>query len=125
VDASPLSQALVKRWHRAEAALVNSPTDPRFNWQAETVVTLFRTAGFTVEMTESVIYSRIHLSAALLQRWFATDSTPPSYRDQLAPHLTAKDLATLQDLCQRQLQGQTVQWRSPMIYLSARWPPQP
>jgi putative ATPase len=72
-----------------------------------------------VEITEDMLHSSVYISSALLQRWFATNSTPPSYRDQLAQHLSEKDVAAIQQLCQRQLQGKTVQWRSPMIYLAA------
>ena len=123
VESSSLSKALVKRWHQAEDALAQSTTDPRFSWQADTVTTLFRTVGFTVQLSEDVLHSRIYISPALLQRWFAPDSTPLSYRDQLAPHLSEKDVAMIQQVCERQLQGQTVQWRSPMIYLTARIAP--
>lgn len=123
VDASGLSQALVKRWHQAEDAIAHSTTDPRFNWQADTLDSLFRKAGFTVQLTDDVLHSSIYVSAALLQRWFATGSTPPSYRDQLAEHLSTKDMATIQQSCQRQLQGKTVQWRSPLVYLVARATP--
>ncbi|PSN11234.1 AAA family ATPase [filamentous cyanobacterium CCT1] len=120
VDAGGLSKALVKRWHQAEAAIATSTTDPRFNWQADTLETLFRKIGFTVQLTEDVLHSSIYVSSALLQRWFATGGTPPSYRDQLAQHLSDKDIATIQQSCQRQLQGKTVQWRSPLVYLVAR-----
>lgn len=120
VDATGLSKALVKRWHQAEEAIASSTTDPRFNWQAQTLESLFLKAGFTVQLTEDVLHSSIYVSSALLQRWFAVGGTPPSYRDQLAEHLSEKDLATIQQSCQRQIQGQTVQWRSPLVYLVAR-----
>ncbi len=118
VDAAALSKALVKRWHQAEEAI--AATDPRFTWEAETVMALFRNAGFTVEVIEDVLHSSIYISSALLQRWFACDGTPPSYRDQLAQHLSEKDVTAIQELCQRQLQGKTVEWRSPMVYLVAK-----
>ncbi|MBE9155948.1 AAA family ATPase [Nodosilinea sp. LEGE 06152] len=120
VDVTGLSKALVKRWHQAEDAIATSTTDPRFNWQADTLQTLFRKAGFTVQLTEDVLHSSIYVSAALLQRWFVVGGTPPSYRDQLAEHLPEKDVVTIQQSCQRQLQGKTVQWRSPLVYLVAK-----
>ncbi|WP_017296696.1 AAA family ATPase [Nodosilinea nodulosa] len=126
-----LSKALGKRWHQADEAIhgvipsgiAHSATDPRFNWQAQTLEALFRKAGFTVQLSEAVLHSSIYISAALLQRWFAVGSTPPSYRDQLAQHLSDKDIAAIQQECQRQLQGQTVQWRSPLVYLVGRLSP--
>ncbi|HIK46718.1 MAG TPA: AAA family ATPase [Leptolyngbyaceae cyanobacterium M65_K2018_010] len=120
VDSTSLPKALVQRWHQAEAAIAQSPTDPRFDWQADTLATLFRQAGFTVQMTEDLLHSRLYISPALLQRWFAVGGTPPSYRDQLVQHLNDQDLAAIQTLCQRQLQGQTVDWRSAIAFLVAR-----
>lgn len=117
VKGDSLSKALVKRWHQADEAIAHSTTDPRFNWQAQTLETLFCKAGFTVQLSEDVLHSSIYISAALLQRWFVTGTTPPSYRDQLAQHLSEQDIAAVQQECQRQLQGQTVQWRSPLVYL--------
>ncbi len=123
VDVTGLSKALVKRWHQAEDAIAHSTTDSRFNWHAQTLETLFCGAGFTTQMTEDVLQNSIYISPALLQRWFAVNSTQSSYRDQLAQHLSEKDIATIQRECQRQLQGQTVSWRSPMVYLTAHGSP--
>ncbi|WOD39179.1 AAA family ATPase [Nodosilinea sp. E11] len=120
VDHTALSKALVKRWHQAEAAIAQSSTDPRFNWQAQTLEARFCKAGFTVQLTEDLLHSRIYISPALLQRWFAIGSSTPSYRDQLAQHLPEKDITVIQQTCQRQLQGQTVQWRSPLVYVVAQ-----
>ncbi|MBD1919091.1 MULTISPECIES: AAA family ATPase [Cyanophyceae] len=124
VDVTGLSKVLVKRWHQAEDAIATSTTDPRFNWQVDTLQTLFLKAGFAVQLTEDVLHNSIYVSSALLQRWFAVGGTPPSYRDQLVEHLSEKDVATIQQSCQRQLQGQTVQWRSPLVYLVAKAAPQ-
>jgi putative ATPase len=120
VEANAFSPALVKRWQQAEEAIAQAPGNPRFNWQAQTLETLFRQAGFTVQINEDVIYQRIYLSPALLQRWFAVGGQPPSYRDQLAHHLPEQDIAIIQQGCQRQLQGQTVAWRSALVFLVAQ-----
>lgn len=119
VDHASLSRAMVKRWQQAEEAMAHSPTDPRFNWQADTLATLFRKASFAVQLTEETLHSRIYLSPALVQRWFSVDHQPPSYRDQLAPYLSEKDLAILQATCQQQLQGQTITWQTQTALLMA------
>ncbi len=119
VDQASVNKALLKRWQQAEAAIAHSTTDCRFNWHAQTLETLFRSAGFITQITEDILQNSIYISPALLQRWFALNSTQSSYRDQLAHHLSKKDVAAIQQECQRQLQGQTVSWRSPMIYLIA------
>ncbi|MGB3139082.1 MAG: AAA family ATPase [Nodosilinea sp.] len=122
IKGEALSKALNKRWQQADDA-VHSSSDPRFNWQAQTLEALFQTAGFTVQLTEDVLHSSVYISAALVQRWFAVNSTPPSYRDRLAQNLSDKDIAALEQVCQRQLQGQTVQWQSPLVYLVAKLKP--
>lgn len=119
VDHSSLSRALVKRWQQAEDAIAHSPTDPRFNWQADTLAALLRKANFTVQLTEETLLSRIYISPALVQRWFAVEHQPPSYRDQLAAYLSDKDLAMLEATCQRQLQGQTITWQTQTAFLKA------
>jgi putative ATPase len=119
MDEGAFSKALVKRWHQAEVAMAQSTTDPRFNWQAKTLTSLFRKAGFTVQLSEDVLQSRVYISPALLQRWFAVGAIPPSYGDQLAQHLSEKDIAAIQQGCQQQLQGKTVEWRSAIIFLMA------
>lgn len=78
VDHASLSRAMVKRWQQAEEAMAHSPTDPRFNWQADTLATLFRKASFAVQLTEETLHSRIYLSPALVQRWFSVDHQPPA-----------------------------------------------
>ncbi|TVQ09251.1 MAG: AAA family ATPase [Leptolyngbya sp. DLM2.Bin27] len=122
VDGAALSPAQLKRWRKAENSIANAATDPRFNWQAQTVERLFLKTGFTVQITEAVQHSSIYISPALLERWFAVGGQPPSYRDQLAQHLSEKDLATIHQACERQLQGQVVNWRSALIYLVATLP---
>ncbi|MGF1569399.1 MAG: AAA family ATPase [Nodosilinea sp.] len=120
VDPISLPKALVKRWHRADAALAEDATDPRFNWEAQTLVELFQRAGFTVQITEETISSDLYISPALLQRWFAVGRQPPSYRDQLAQSLSALDVEAIQAACQRQLGQRTVAWRSHLALMVAR-----
>lgn len=120
VDAASLSKTLVKRWHEAEENALQSTNDLRFNWQADTLETLLHQAGFTVQLSTDLLHTGIYLSESLLQRWFAENHQPPSYRDQLAPYLSTKDLAAIQTLCQRQLTGQTIDWQSTLAYLKVR-----
>jgi putative ATPase len=120
VEAGDLSKALAKRWRQADDAITQSPTDPRFNWDADSLKTDFQRAGFDVHLTPEAVYSQVYLSPALLQRWFATGSQPPSYRDQLAAHLSAKDIEAIHQVCQRQLLHQTVDWRSQIVFLVAQ-----
>jgi putative ATPase len=51
VNPAGLSKALVKRWQQAEAVIAQSTTDPRFNWQADTLETQFKKAGLTAQIS--------------------------------------------------------------------------
>ncbi|NMF83555.1 AAA family ATPase [Nodosilinea sp. P-1105] len=128
VDTTALNPGLVRRWRQAEAALVSpaaqgppsATSDPRFDWDENTLASSLDLAGLTVDMAVEATISQIYISPALLQRWFAVDSPLPSYRDRLALHLAEADLATIQQTCQRQLQGQTVRWQTAIAFVVAR-----
>lgn len=120
VDPAGLPKALAKRWHQADDAIAQSPTDPRFNWDADTLTTLLQKAGFDVQLTQETIHNPVYISPSLLQRWFAEGREPSSYRDQLAQHLAEKDMAAIQQVCERQLQHQTVEWRSRIAFIVAK-----
>jgi putative ATPase len=120
VDAGSLTKALAKRWQKADEAITQSPTDPRFNWDADTLKALFQSAGFDVHLTQKTVHNQVFISPSLLQRWFATASQPASYHDQLANHLPEKDIEAIQQVCQRQLQNQTVEWRSQIAFILAK-----
>jgi putative ATPase len=120
VDTSGLTKALVNRWQNADAVITQSPSDPRFNWDADDLKGLFQTAGFEVHITQESMQNQVYISPSLLERWFAQDSQPPSYRQQLAHHLSDKDIETIQQVCQRQLQNQTVDWQLQIALITAQ-----
>lgn len=74
-------------------------------------------AGLASEIFEDTTQATLYLSEKLIQRWFAPEG---SYRAQLAVHLSDQDISAIQTVCQRQLQNQTVQWRSRLVFLVAR-----
>ena len=120
VDTSELTKALAQRWQKADQAITQSATDPRFNWDAETLQSQFQKAGFRVQLSLEMMPNQVYISPSLLQRWFAKDRQPPSYYDQLLEHLSAKDIAAIQQVCQRQLQNQKVEWRSQIAFIVAQ-----
>ena len=115
-----LSAALHQRWQAAETAITEASDDPRFNWDGPALQALFQQAGFGADIALETLHSTLYLSNQLVNRWFAADAPSPSYRDRLAAHLTVKDLAKIQTICQQQLPQQTVSWRSQVIFLVAR-----
>ena len=118
-DAASLSKAFYQRWQAADAQIAQSNDDPRFNWDGERLKLEFEQAGFIVSLSQNTSYHDLYLSANLLQRWFTPNPAHSSYREQLARHLAENDIEKVQALCQRQLTGQTVKWRSQIVCLRA------
>ncbi|MEB3313580.1 MAG: AAA family ATPase, partial [Cyanobacteriota bacterium] len=117
VDPAGLSPALRERWQAAEAHLLEDPEDPRFNWRAQTLVQVLAAAGLRVECHTDLVESPLYITAALGQRWFSPGSSQLSYGQGLARHLPSQDLAQIQAATLAQLVGQTVTWRSQVVYL--------
>ena len=119
VDTTGLTKALAKRWQKVDEAITQATTDPRFNWDAETLQSQFQKAGFKVQLSLETMHNQVYISPSLLQRWFVRNGQPSSYADQLLEHLSEKDIAAIQQVCQRQLQNQTVEWRSQIAFITA------
>jgi putative ATPase len=120
VDTSGLTKALAQRWQKADVTITQSTTDSRFNWDAETLKGQFQKAGVNVQLSLETIHNQVYISPSLLKRWFSKNGQPPSYYDQLSEHLSEKDIAAIQQICQRQLQNQTVEWRSQVAFIVAQ-----
>jgi len=120
VDTSGFPKALAKRWQKADETITQSITDPRFNWDEETLQDHLQKAGFTVHLSLETIHNQIYISPSLLQRWFAAGGQPSSYADQLSGHLSEKDIAAIQQVCLRQLPNQTVDWRTQIAFILAQ-----
>jgi putative ATPase len=120
VDTSGLTKALAQRWQKADVTITQSTTDSRFNWDAETLKGQFQKAGVNVQLSLETIHNQVYISPSLLKRWFSKNGQPPSYCDQLSEHLSEKDIAAIQQICQRQLQNQTVEWRSQVAFIVAQ-----
>ncbi len=120
VDTTGLTQALAQRWQNADIAITQSTKDPRFNWDADSLKELFQEAGFEVKLTQETIQNEVYISLSLLQRWFDNNNHFPSYRDQLSDHCPDKDIAAIQKVCMRQLQNQTVKWRTQIAFIVAQ-----
>lgn len=111
--------ALGDRWADAEATLYDDPADPQFNWDTPELLAHFESAGFSVTYSEEAVTQAVLVSQRLCDRWF--DATiPTSYRSRLAPALVAQDLEAIETQLRRELQNQTVQWHTRLLFLNAR-----
>jgi putative ATPase len=83
----------------------------------------FEAAGLVVEVTTERTSTQLHITSALLERWFASTATTtkerPTYAQHLARFLTAAEVRTVQDLFTRFLLHQTVTWSSTIAFVEA------
>jgi putative ATPase len=79
-----------------------------------------------VEVDEERSVSQMHITSALIERWFATTSaTPrPSCAVHLVKNLREEEIRVVKELFTRSLLHQTVNWESAiafvLAYLSSR-----
>jgi putative ATPase len=114
-----LKPALKKALVKAEDQIYNNSTDPMLNWNISDLQRYFEQAGFSVAIQIERSTSQSLITAALLDRWFALNTEPASYRDRLALILTADQIATIETIFRRYLLNQTVNWSSSIGFIRA------
>jgi putative ATPase len=121
LEPTGLDKKLYKHWMEAEESIYTQATDPMVNWDEQDLVTLFEAAGLTVQIHREETQTEIRITSALLDRWFSQqDKDPrPTYASHLASSLSAKEVATLQDLFTQQLRNQIVPWKSTTAIIKA------
>jgi putative ATPase len=124
LDDSMLTADLYQRWLPAEEAIYGNPADPRVNWQAEDLQRAFEALGFRVELQVEPLQTTLLITPSLLDRWFTTGTTQPSYVDHLAQRLTETEIAHIQAAFRHHLGGQTVLWHSSIAFVQAWSPPE-
>ncbi|MGD2206225.1 MAG: AAA family ATPase [Anaerolineae bacterium] len=124
-DLSSLADDLQQRVVEAEEAIYADGDDPLVNWDAKDLRAALEAAGFgEVSLQEETQEAEMLVSPATLERWFALDAAGerPSYAQHLLRRLTADELAEVGALFRRQLAGQTVPWRTRIVFVVAQLP---
>ncbi|XGV95803.1 MAG: AAA family ATPase [Leptolyngbya sp. BL-A-14] len=119
LDSSWLSTKLYRKLTKAEEAIYTQPDDPMVNWHEQTLQTIFASAGFTVELQVEALTTEKLITAALIDRWFATASTQPSYAKHLSSQLSSTEMTNVRSAFNR-LVNQTVQWHSAIAFVHTR-----
>jgi putative ATPase len=120
VDTSALAEDLRRRLVEAEEAIYLQASDPFVNWQVAELGRALEEAGYEeVAIEEEVPEEARLVSAATLDRWFGEPQAGerPSYGQHLRRHLAGPELAQVEALFRRQLAGQTVTWRTHIVYV--------
>ncbi len=120
IDRTALPSALAQKLADAEEAIYTQAEDAMVNWDENTLAGLFIAAEFEVSADVIERSSQVRITSGLLDRWFASSgAVRPSYRQHLAAHLSAEELAQIEALYRRQLRGQIVSWRTKTLFLKA------
>ncbi|MEP0832588.1 AAA family ATPase, partial [Microcoleus sp. AS-A8] len=95
--------------------------DPMVNWDTDELRVALEEVGLVVEVDEERELTQLHITPALIDRWFtATSATNrPSYAAHLAKNLTQEEIRVVKELFTRSLLHQTVNWESAIAFVRA------
>ena len=93
--------------------------EPGLSWDLEELEAAFTAAKFQVKSDLQVFVTDLHISPALIQRWFAPATDPPTYASRLAKHLTPDQVNTLHQIFVQRLCHQVLPWRSAIAFFQA------
>jgi putative ATPase len=113
-----LGQSLYERVQQAEDAIY-TPMHSHLWWDVPDLQTLFTLEGIAVQITLERSPLKLHLTPALLERWFApAQAHPPSYGDYLRRHLNDREVQLIRDRFVQVLSHQTVDWQSATAFIT-------
>ncbi|HAA31787.1 MAG TPA: AAA family ATPase, partial [Cyanobacteria bacterium UBA8553] len=119
LEKSKLDVDLYQRLVAAEEAIYSDKLDPMVNWDTAELRVAFESVGLGVEVDEERSLTQLHITPALIDRWFATASATnrPSYAAHLAKNLTKEEIRVVKELFIRSLLHQTVNWESAIAFV--------
>jgi putative ATPase len=120
VDLSPLGSDLSVRVREAEEQIYAAPDVPLVNWLPADLQKAMVTTGFEqIGMSEQVQEADVLVSSSTLDQWFVTEADRErlSYAQHLLRKITAAELAQVRALYQRELTGQTIGWRTRIVFV--------
>jgi putative ATPase len=121
LEKSKLNAELYQRLVAAEEAIYSDKLDPMVNWDTDELRVAFENVGLVVEVDEQRELTQLHITPALIERWFATTSATnrPSYAAHLAKNLHEEEIRAVKELFTRSLLHQTVNWESAIAFVRA------
>lgn len=129
VDWSDVPAGLAEKVRTAEEGIYADEADPLVNWDEMDVETQLQAAGWVQVQTQIERQAEPRpITADHLARWFDENEVGDgraSYGQRLLEAgLTPAELAQVDALYRRQLQGQTVPWQVVLAYISAVFEPE-
>lgn len=121
LEKSKLNADLYQRLVAAEEAIYTDKLDPMVNWDTNELRVVFEEVGLVVEVDEERSFTQMHITPALIDRWFTTISATnrPSYAAHLAKNLHEEEIRVVKELFTRSLLHQTVNWESAIAFVRA------
>ena len=122
LDPTQLDADLYERLVAAEEAIYASESDPMVNWDADDLRVMLESVGLVVEVTTERSSTQMHITPALLERWFAPTAAVTersTYAGHLARFLKEAEVRAVQNLFTRSLLHQTVTWSSTIAFVRA------
>ncbi len=122
LDPTKLDADLYERLVAAEEAIYTSESDPMVNWDADDLRVMLDSVGLVVEVTTERSSTQMHITLALLERWFAPTAAVTersTYAGHLTRFLKEAEVRAVQDLFTRSLLHQTVTWSSTIAFVYA------
>ncbi len=118
LDPSWLSSRLYQKLVESEEAIYDQSTDPMVNWDEHDLQQVFTAAGMTVDIQLEPMSADLLMTAAVIDRWFATTPDRPTYVTHLAQQLSKPEIAKVHAAFSR-LINQTVVWNSVIAFVQA------
>lgn len=119
LESKKLDKDLFDRIVIAEEAIYTESSDPMVNWDVEDLRDAFEAANLVVEVQKERIPTQMHITPALLERWFADPGNRPTYATRLAEKLSPEEVVVVKDLFSRYLLNQTVTWETTIAFVQA------
>jgi putative ATPase len=123
VDLSSLGEDLSQRVREAEEAIYADAVDPVVNWEAADLRYALESAGIEqIAVTEEVQAAEMLVSPETVERWFGLQANGdrPTYAQHLLQRISEEELSGVKSLFQGQLAGQTVTWRTRIVFAVGR-----
>jgi putative ATPase len=122
LEKSKLDADLYQRLVAAEEAIYSDKLDPMVNWDTDELRVALESVGLVVEVDEQRELTSMHITPALIKRWFTTTSTTnrPSYAAHLANNLDEEEIRAVKELFTRFLLHKTVNWESAITFVRAK-----
>jgi putative ATPase len=112
-------EAFCGKLTKAEEKIYADPDNPLVNWSVGDLCGIVENAGFNILKRETQRFAdRRTIRNEDIERWFAAQNG--SYADRASTVLNSTELERLRKICTDQLTGMELDWRSTVLFLSAR-----